>query len=300
MTFPQHLWNDISSEAKDLISRLLAVDPRKRYDADECLAHPWLRRLLLSKQNAVPGEGMENGGVTFGRPNLEDSVSSSSYSGAGVISEASSDGPDTGYTVKAAAIGGRDVKTDSAVVHPADIPTYNNARVTFMSPSGQGQGNRGHGWGSQFDSANSHSDSHSRSGDSSKHIVLDRNRMEEMVRKDLKIGELLSLQASIADSLSTVYRCLCDVTPVSYLSAANFSQGSTAEELDISAMDRQYSDDMKQADRSECAKTLMGASDAAASLNPLRLIRSAANRCRIRHLEALKVRIDCVSAFLIS
>lgn len=34
-------WDEISAEAKDLISHLLVVDPKKRYTATQALNHPW-------------------------------------------------------------------------------------------------------------------------------------------------------------------------------------------------------------------------------------------------------------------
>ena len=42
-TFLSPWWDDISKQAKDLISRLLEVDPEKRYTIKEFLAHPWIR-----------------------------------------------------------------------------------------------------------------------------------------------------------------------------------------------------------------------------------------------------------------
>ncbi|XP_014457970.2 serine/threonine-protein kinase DCLK3 [Alligator mississippiensis] len=36
-------WDNISGAAKDLISRLLVVDPQKRYTAQQVLQHPWIR-----------------------------------------------------------------------------------------------------------------------------------------------------------------------------------------------------------------------------------------------------------------
>jgi len=41
-TFPPHLWNGISEEAKDLIRCLLEIDPNTRITADQALAHPWV------------------------------------------------------------------------------------------------------------------------------------------------------------------------------------------------------------------------------------------------------------------
>lgn len=40
--FPDPYWTDISSEAKDLVTRLLTVDPEKRCTCDELLSHPWI------------------------------------------------------------------------------------------------------------------------------------------------------------------------------------------------------------------------------------------------------------------
>ena len=37
-------WNDISEEAKDLISKLLELDQDKRLSAEQALRHPWLRQ----------------------------------------------------------------------------------------------------------------------------------------------------------------------------------------------------------------------------------------------------------------
>jgi len=41
--FPEPYWNDITKEAKDLISKLLVVDPKKRKTAKEALEHPWIK-----------------------------------------------------------------------------------------------------------------------------------------------------------------------------------------------------------------------------------------------------------------
>jgi len=40
--FPSPYWDDISSSAKDLISKLLVCDPNKRLTAEEALKHEWL------------------------------------------------------------------------------------------------------------------------------------------------------------------------------------------------------------------------------------------------------------------
>jgi len=40
--FPDPFWTEISKEAKDLVRKLLTVDPVKRYTADQVLSHPWI------------------------------------------------------------------------------------------------------------------------------------------------------------------------------------------------------------------------------------------------------------------
>ena len=40
--FPDPYWTDISADAKDLVTRLLTVDPEKRCTCDELLVHPWI------------------------------------------------------------------------------------------------------------------------------------------------------------------------------------------------------------------------------------------------------------------
>eukprot|EP00180_Rhodochaete_pulchella_P000869 Plantae.Rhodophyta-Rhodochaete_pulchella.ctg17042.p1 GENE.Plantae.Rhodophyta-Rhodochaete_pulchella.ctg17042~~Plantae.Rhodophyta-Rhodochaete_pulchella.ctg17042.p1 ORF type:complete len:172 (-),score=29.45 Plantae.Rhodophyta-Rhodochaete_pulchella.ctg17042:3-518(-) len=36
------VWDDISDEAKDLVQKLIIVDPEKRLDAAQILEHPWM------------------------------------------------------------------------------------------------------------------------------------------------------------------------------------------------------------------------------------------------------------------
>mmetsp|Transcript_20441 Transcript_20441/g.60337 ORF Transcript_20441/g.60337 Transcript_20441/m.60337 type:complete len:320 (-) Transcript_20441:423-1382(-) len=40
--FPSPWWDNISSDAKDLVSKLLVVDPKQRLSAAEVLQHPWI------------------------------------------------------------------------------------------------------------------------------------------------------------------------------------------------------------------------------------------------------------------
>ncbi|GFR60758.1 myosin light chain kinase, smooth muscle [Elysia marginata] len=41
--FSAEEFDNISSEAKDFIAKLLVKDPRKRMKSSECLEHQWLR-----------------------------------------------------------------------------------------------------------------------------------------------------------------------------------------------------------------------------------------------------------------
>jgi len=41
--FPAHLWGSVSSSAKDLITKMLVVNPRVRYSISEVLQHPWMQ-----------------------------------------------------------------------------------------------------------------------------------------------------------------------------------------------------------------------------------------------------------------
>ena len=42
--FEPEYWDGISEDAKDLIRRLLNVDPASRISAKECLSHVWIRQ----------------------------------------------------------------------------------------------------------------------------------------------------------------------------------------------------------------------------------------------------------------
>mmetsp|Transcript_14549 Transcript_14549/g.46250 ORF Transcript_14549/g.46250 Transcript_14549/m.46250 type:complete len:410 (-) Transcript_14549:256-1485(-) len=41
--FDDEAWEEVSAEAKDIVSKLLTIDPKKRITADEALAHPWIK-----------------------------------------------------------------------------------------------------------------------------------------------------------------------------------------------------------------------------------------------------------------
>jgi len=56
--FPEDYWSDISENAKDFISKLLVVDPKKRMTAKEALEHPWLSG--HAKENKLKIDKMKN------------------------------------------------------------------------------------------------------------------------------------------------------------------------------------------------------------------------------------------------
>ena len=56
------MWNNISDEAKDLIRKMLIVDPAKRWSASECLKHPWITG---ESHNETHNQHMEDTQVYF-------------------------------------------------------------------------------------------------------------------------------------------------------------------------------------------------------------------------------------------
>jgi len=46
--FDDPVWDQVSDEAKDLISHLLVKDPKKRFTATQCLQHKWIQTMGLS------------------------------------------------------------------------------------------------------------------------------------------------------------------------------------------------------------------------------------------------------------
>lgn len=43
--FPDPYWSEISAEAKDLVNKLLCVDPKARFTAQQVLQHPVSHRV---------------------------------------------------------------------------------------------------------------------------------------------------------------------------------------------------------------------------------------------------------------
>lgn len=45
------VWNDVSESAKDMISKLLVVDPAKRLTIEGVREHPWMKRISNSQKH---------------------------------------------------------------------------------------------------------------------------------------------------------------------------------------------------------------------------------------------------------
>lgn len=59
-TFLSPWWDDISDSAKDLVSKLLIVNPEKRYTIDEFLNHPW----ITQAPQQTPEDLLENASIS--------------------------------------------------------------------------------------------------------------------------------------------------------------------------------------------------------------------------------------------
>lgn len=57
--FPSPYWDCVSASAKDLISRLLVVDPKKRLTAANVLEHPWISEIHNVSDEALPHFSVE-------------------------------------------------------------------------------------------------------------------------------------------------------------------------------------------------------------------------------------------------
>lgn len=56
LRFPR--WaKDLSPSARDLLSRLLDIDPRRRYTAEQAMEHPWVKGETASKDSLLQSPG---------------------------------------------------------------------------------------------------------------------------------------------------------------------------------------------------------------------------------------------------
>ena len=44
-------WENVSDEAKDLISKLLKTDPKARISLEEAISHPWQKKFNMKIKN---------------------------------------------------------------------------------------------------------------------------------------------------------------------------------------------------------------------------------------------------------
>jgi serine/threonine protein kinase len=67
--FPENkVWGNISAEAKDLVSRLIVLDPALRLTAEQCLKHPWMKTNVDANLAAtVENIKVFNAGITWKR-----------------------------------------------------------------------------------------------------------------------------------------------------------------------------------------------------------------------------------------
>ena len=64
LEFPSPEWDEISSEAKDFITKLLDRDPERRPTADEALHHPWIAKYVLVKPGIPKPKPFHRRGVS--------------------------------------------------------------------------------------------------------------------------------------------------------------------------------------------------------------------------------------------
>lgn len=53
--FPEPYWSKVSDNAKDLVRKMMTVDPKKRFTIDQCLAHPWIANSGENKSEEIEG-----------------------------------------------------------------------------------------------------------------------------------------------------------------------------------------------------------------------------------------------------
>jgi len=52
-SFPSPLWDPVSEEARDFITKIFVVEPKQRMTSSECLQHPWLLKTSTERGNKL-------------------------------------------------------------------------------------------------------------------------------------------------------------------------------------------------------------------------------------------------------
>lgn len=87
-SFPSPYWDDISEQAKDLIKRLLVVNPQKRMKPEEALEHPWIKDGGSLASTTI---ACEKGTITANMKQFKGDRSAASFTGDGVDDEEEDD-----------------------------------------------------------------------------------------------------------------------------------------------------------------------------------------------------------------
>jgi serine/threonine protein kinase len=59
-SFPENLFSRVSKEARDLIARLLTVDPRRRITVHQAINHPWMHDIIIHENDKSRSNSMED------------------------------------------------------------------------------------------------------------------------------------------------------------------------------------------------------------------------------------------------
>lgn len=103
LQFPKDSWSGISSSAKDLISRMLCTDPKKRLTSVEVLEHPWITgqvELSVHSINGMKGKhGIICNSLRSGEPKTMASFSSACNTKTDILSSFSAKPSLSGFLV---------------------------------------------------------------------------------------------------------------------------------------------------------------------------------------------------------
>lgn len=53
--FPDPYWSNVSDAAKELVRKMMTVDPKKRFTIEQCLEHPWISNAGVAKAEPIAG-----------------------------------------------------------------------------------------------------------------------------------------------------------------------------------------------------------------------------------------------------